>query len=72
MDWLAITLSDDWYLFVQHRSEFDLQNLYMMDEGHVQNSKVIRTFEFEHEAVKYCRTINDVSALIEDAMEDKR
>lgn len=72
MHWLAITLNDDDYLFVHHRSEWDLQNLYMMEEDHYQNSKIIKTFEFEHEAVKYCRTINDISVLILDALEDKK
>ena len=64
MEWLAVRFHQDWFLFVQHRSEREVSNSVHRYMERVINTVVIRTFETEKEAVKYCKDINLISEML--------
>ncbi len=64
MEWLAVRFHQDWFLFPQHRSEREVSNSVHRYMERVINTIVIRTFETELEAQKYCKTINEISELL--------
>lgn len=64
MEWLAVRFKEDWFLFVQHRTERETSNSVHIDLRKVINTIVVKTFNSKEEATKYCKTINDISEIL--------
>ena len=64
MQYLAVRLKGEEYLFTQSRSERDNQNSVLIDEGKQIQTIVVRVFDTLHDANKYCININSITGIL--------
>lgn len=64
MEWLAVRFKEDWFLYVQHRLERENNNSVHIDIRKVINTIVVKKFNTQPEAVKYCADINQISEML--------
>ncbi len=65
MEWLAVTLKEYNYLFLQTRQERETANSVMIDTGNIIETIVVKSFDNLLDAMKYCQDINLINDLIE-------
>jgi len=64
MQYLAVRLKGEEYLFTQSRIERDNQNSVLIDAGKQIETIVVRVFDTLPEATTYCININSVSGIL--------
>ena len=66
MEWLAIKHYEYDLIFVQSREGRDIVLSYYVKNGITINTVVLRVFNSEEEATKYCNNINQTTNLIQN------
>ena len=64
MQYLAVRLKDEDFLFTQTRMERDNQNSVLVDEGKLIETIVVKKFDTLTDAINYCTNINSVSGIL--------
>jgi hypothetical protein len=66
MEWLAIKHYEYDLIFTQSRESRDIVLSYYVKNGITINTVVLRVFNSEEEATKYCNNINQITNLIKN------
>lgn len=64
MQYLAVRIKGEEFLFTQSRIERNNQNNVLIDEGKQIETNVVKSFEIFQDANKYCLDINSITGIL--------